>query len=135
MTKNDNKILDLRQKIEEKKKSLGKAVRFNPITNCSIELYGTRHNLHTLGKNDLQLLLVHLNALEMSAGDLEIDTDSLSMNGYTLSAWIEDVKSKLDYLNHKAENDRLQKMEEQLARLLSQEKQTELAIEEIASSL
>jgi len=61
MSKNDEKILALRKQIENKKEELKKAVRFNPITNCSIELGGTRYNINTLTQEQLVILLVELN--------------------------------------------------------------------------
>lgn len=39
MSKNDERILELKEKINQKKEEISKSsARFNPITNCSIEL-------------------------------------------------------------------------------------------------
>ena len=48
MSKNDDRILELKEKIEEKKQELsGKNTKFVPVTNCIIELDGMTNNLHT----------------------------------------------------------------------------------------
>jgi len=125
---NDSKIMVLKKQIEEKKIKLGKSQKFNPITNCSIEVDGIRHNLQVLTKEQLTTLLIKLNLYSMSAKDLGLD-------GYIISDWIIDIKSKLDFVSRKEEENKLKMMESKLHQLLSNEKKVELEIDEIMKGL
>lgn len=131
---NDARILEMRKQIEESKKKLGKSSRFTPITNCSIELDGTRHNINVLQKEQLISLMVKLNAYLMSAKALDVAEDYL-ISGYSPADWITDLKSKLDILSRKDEEQALKLMEEKLLKLLSDGKKVELEIDEIESML
>ena len=56
MSKNDDRILELKEKIEKKKLELSdKNTRFVPVTNCIIELDGMTNNLHTCDSDKLAL--------------------------------------------------------------------------------
>lgn len=130
---NDKKIMELKKQIEEKKNKISKSQRFTPITNCSIEVDGVRYNLQVLTKEQLITLMVKLNTYAMSAKDLGVDDYSIS--GFTVLDWITDIKSKLDFVSRKEEENKLKVMESKLHQLLSNEKKVELEIEEIMKSL
>jgi len=130
---NDSKIMVLKKQIEEKKIKLGKSQKFNPITNCSIEVDGIRHNLQVLTKEQLTTLLIKLNLYSMSAKDLGLDGYIIS--GFEVSDWIIDIKSKLDFVSRKEEENKLKMMESKLHQLLSNEKKVELEIDEIMKGL
>lgn len=132
--KNDDKILDLKKQIDEKKKLLTKVARFTPVTNCSIELRGERYNINVLGREQLILLMIDLNLFIISACDLNLE-GSIYISGYSIEDWIADIKSRLEVMAYKEEENRLKAMESKLDRLLSNEKKTELEIDEIASFL
>jgi hypothetical protein len=132
--KNDDKILELKKQIAEKKKSLNKVARFAPITNCSIELRGERSNINVLSKDNLIMLMIELNEYILSAKDLGL-TDSIIISGYTVEDWITDIKAKLEVMSYKEEENKLKLMESKLDKLLSNEKKTELEIDEIANLL
>jgi len=129
---NDQKIMELKKQIEEKKIKLGKSQKFTPITNCSIELDGVRVNIQVLNKEQLTYLLVKLNSYAKSAKELEID---FVISGYHVVDWITDIKSKLDFVSRKEEENKLKVMESKLHQLLSNEKKVELEIDEIMKSL
>lgn len=129
---NDQKIMELKKQIEEKKNKIKKSQKFTPITNCSIEVDGQRYNLQVLTKEQLITLAVKLNSYAMSAKDLELD---FSISGFEINDWITDVKAKLDFVSRKEEENKLKVMETKLHQLLSNEKKVELEIEEIMSSL
>ncbi|OZB98147.1 hypothetical protein [Paenibacillus sp. XY044] len=131
---NDQKILELKKQIEEKKKLIGKSKKFSPITNCSIELDGVRQNIQTLGKEQLVLMLIKLNAYAASAKELGL-LDVYNVSGYNVIEWIEDLKAKLDFINRKDEENKLKAMEAKLDKLLSDEKKVELEIDEIEAAL
>jgi len=129
---NDLKIMELKKQIEEKKIKLGKSQKFSPITNCSIEIDGERSNLQVLTKDKLILLMVKLNSYAISAKDLGVE---YIVSGYVVTDWITDIKSKLDFVSRKEEENKLKFMESKLHELLSNEKKVELEIDEIASFL
>lgn len=127
--KNDERIMELKRVIEDKRKELAsKPTRFVPITNCLLVLGGVSYNLHV---DTNEFLLVKLNAMKMSAMDLEIDTSTLIISGSSLDDWITDVKNNLEFKKYKEEKRKLNVLEKQLTDLLSSDKQTELKIDEI----
>lgn len=134
MKNNDEKILELKKQIEEKKKKVGKSQKFTPVTNCSIEVDGTRININVLGKEQLVSLMVRLNSYAISAKELEV-LDDYNIGGFNVMDWIKDLKSKLEFINRKDEEQKLKMMESKLDLLLSNEKKVELEIGEIESML
>jgi len=129
---NDKKIMELKKQIEEKKNKVSKSQKFAPITNCSVEVDGIRYNIQVLTKDQLITLMVKLNSYSMSAKDLEVE---YIVSGFEVSDWIQDIKSKLDYVSRKEEENKLRIMEAKLDQLLSNEKKVELELDEIASFL
>ena len=69
----------------------------------------------------------------MSAVDLGMSDFEIS--GYSVTAWIKDIKRKLEVSGLKREEADLKKMESKLDKLLSDDKKTELEIDEIANLL
>jgi hypothetical protein len=134
MNKNDEKIIALKEQISKKKNQLDKAKKFIPITNCSIEIDGVRYNIQVLTKEQLIMLLVKLNSYSLSAGDLGL-LNSFTISGYLVNDWITDIKSKLDVVNYKEEELKLKDLENKLDKLLSDEKKTELELNEIEDYL
>ncbi len=131
---NDVVILKLKEQIKEKKKLLETTKRFQPVTNCSIDIDGIRLNIQVLSKEQLINLLVKLNIYKMSAKELEL-LNEFSISGFTVEDWMRDVQSKLMNLNRRDEESKLVVMENRLHNLLSGEKKVELEIEEIANML
>lgn len=134
MSKNDDKILKLREQIEKKKKELkNNCVKFTPQTNCVLTLDGKTYNLNVCNKEELTLLMIKLYTYEMSANDLDIS--SLVISGFNIEWWILDIKNKLKMLEIKEETEKLKSNEELLEQLLSEDKKTELMLDEIAKTL
>jgi hypothetical protein len=131
---NDQKILVLKKQIEEKKSKISKSQKFNPVTNCSIELDGVRHNIQVLNKEQVVSMLIKLNAYAMSAKELDLLDDYL-ISGFNVMDWIKDLKAKLDFINRKDEEYKLKIMEAKLDRMLSDEKKVELELDEIENML
>ena len=127
---NDEKIMLLKSQIAEKKKGLKGKKKFSPLTNCSIELDGTRYNLHVSQKELLTNLLIKLNMYRLSVVDLDLE-DEYIISGYNVNEWITDVKLKLEILKYEEEDRKLKRLELQLENLLSNEKKVSLAIDEI----
>lgn len=134
MNKNDDRILELKKQIEAKKKAISeKKVRFIPETNCVLNMDGMNINLNVCSDEALVLLLIRLNSYLMSAVDLEMSDFEIS--GYSVTDWIKDIKSKLGVSSLKKEEIDLKKMESKLDKLLSDDKKTEIEIDEIANLL
>ena len=131
---NDSKIITLKNQISEKRKQIDKIKKFIPITNCSIEVDGIRSNIQVLAKEQLIALVVKLNSYVTSAKELGL-LDEYTISGFKTEDWIVDIKSKLDIVSRKDEERKLKDMEEKLDRLLSNEKKTELEINEIENML
>jgi hypothetical protein len=131
---NDQRILELKKQIEVKKEKLGKSLRFSPVTNCSIELDGVRHNIQVLTKEQLIMLMVKLNSYLMSAKVLDVSEDFV-ISGYHVCDWISDIQAKIDILSRKDEESKLKAMENKLLKLLSDGKKVELEINDIESML
>lgn len=132
--KNDAKILELKKQIEAKKIDLAtRKVRFAPETNCVLDLDCNKYNLNVLDDCTLMFLMLKLNLYNMSADNLKMPHPTIS--GYSVDLWIKDIKSKLAVAGMKREEADLKKMELKLDQLLSEEKKTELELDEIASLL
>lgn len=131
--KNDERIMQLKKTIEEKRQEFASnPTRFNPITNCLLVLDKVTYNLHI---DSNEMLLIKLNALLISAKDLEIDTSTLMISGSSLDDWIADVKANLEVQRYKTEKKKLDMLEKQLTALLSDDKQTELQIDSLEELL
>jgi len=131
---NDEKIMELKAQIKEKKEKLKKAKKFSPITNCSIEVDGVRKNLQVLSKDELISILIKLNAYRLSAIDLGL-LDEYILSGYKLEEWVTDINNKLAMVIQREEENKLQALEIKLQNLLSNEKQVELEIGSIEEML
>lgn len=132
--KNDDRIMQLKEQIEKKREELAASntSRFIPITNCLLVIDKTTYNLHV---DSSELLLIKLNSMRLSAKDLGIDTSKLMISGYSLDNWITDVKNNLSIQNYRIEKKKLDSLEKQLTALLSDDKQTELQIDQLADLL
>ena len=133
MSNNDERVLQLKKIIDEKKSELKAVKRFTPITNCVLDLDNQKYNLNVLQLNDLKLLLIKLNMYFMSAKDLGII--ELELSGYNVAEWVTDIKSKIEIFEHKAKEAELKTLEAKLDKMLSDEKKTELELDEIAALL
>ena len=132
--KNDERILELKKQIETKRKLLAeKKIRFSPETTCVIDLDGVKYNLNVCNEDTLILLMIKLNMYVMSASDLGVKTPVLS--GFDVDTWIYDIKNKLVVSACRKEENDLKQMEAKLDKLLSEDKKTELELDEIAALL
>ena len=134
MNKNDDRILELKKQIEEKKKELAKKkVRFAPETNCMLELDNVKYNLNVCTDSMLTVLMLKLHMYVMAANDLGIVAPPIS--GYAIELWISDIKNKLEASKLKDEEKKLKTNETLLEQLLSEDKKKELILDEIAALL
>jgi plasmid maintenance system killer protein len=61
--------------------------------------------------------------------------DEIIINRYNIRDWMSDILVKIDIISYKEEEQKLKTMESKLVELLSKEKKTELAIDEIEKML
>ena len=134
MSRNDDKILDLKAQIEKKKRDIGIVRNFNPSTNCILNIDNVNYNIHTFSKSQIIHMLVKLNSMMMSAKDLGLE-DQLEFNGYNISLWIEDLMKLLNITNIRQEQVKLMQMEKRLTEMLSDNKKIELELDEIMKEL
>ena len=132
--KNDQRIITLKNEINKKKKDIGKIEVFAPITNCNLELNGTKHNIHVLSKENLLQIMIQLNAYRLSAENLGVLSE-YEIRGYHVDDWIADIKSRLNNIKIKEETTKLIILENKLTELLSADKKVELELDEIESYL
>lgn len=130
--KNDEKILLLKKQIEEKKAKIEKNKRFNPVTNCILTFKGQTYNLNVLTQDELKLLYIELDLVHDKMCEMDWD---LSLSGYPIATWLEDVKDKLSALQIRDEMAKLKQMEQKLSDLLSDDKKIELEINAIEEML
>lgn len=132
---NDDRILALKAKIEEKKANLkNMRTRANPRTSCLITLDGVKYNLHVSGEPFIMLTL-KLKSLAMAAEAMGISTDDVPIDGFSLTDWLDDVKEFAEVAHSRAILAELHTAEKKLDSLLSADKKTELELDSLAASL
>ena len=134
--KNDEKILELKQLIEQAKKKYSEQKRFNPETCCIFELDGKRVNLNTIGVIDrLNELLIYFNTFRLSAIDLGLSPDIYKVNNFSVTQWMNDINQRIEYVKYKNRLNELEEKEKLLDKLLSEDKKTELELQSIENML
>lgn len=146
--KNDERIMQLQATLKTKQEELKKRQsKFSPVTTCMIDMDGKRYNLHTCSKDELLYMLVRLNSMNLSIHALldsgieemglatKEELQQLKISGFTIDQWIEDIQSKLGSLSYQKAKNELNNAGKQLDALLSNDKKTELAIDNIAKLL
>ena len=139
VNKNDNRILELKKKIEQERATLKESnSRFQPITSCILEFAGQKYNLNAMSANDLLLLLSLLSVIEQVntkiAEEMQIIKPA-TVNGYLLTEWITDIRKKLDQVLYREKKAKLDKLEKQLTDLLTGETQTKLKVDNLENEL
>ncbi|USL89369.1 hypothetical protein vBBceHLY2_00093 [Bacillus phage vB_BceH_LY2] len=136
---NDKLILELMKKVETKKAKIAEMelTKYRPVTHCILEWEGTKYNFNVMKYNDLKLLLLKLNAILISADDLEVyeELEDIEIQGHTIHNWINDICGKLKERDFSQEKAKLKQMEGHLDNLLSAEKKVEIKLAEIAKLL
>ena len=134
-TKNDERIIKLKEIIEKKREELNNMhSRFAPKTNCILQLDGETYNLNVSTQN-LTYLLVKINALIQSAELLNMSAEEVTISGFSLADWFDDIKSKKDSIDYRDKKRELTTIENKLNGLLSSDKQTELQIDSLEALL
>lgn len=136
---NDNRILELKKKIEQERATLKESnSRFQPITSCILEFAGQKYNLNAMSANDLLLLLSLLSVIEQANTEIAKEMQFVkpaTVNGYLLAEWIIDIRKKLDQVLYREKKAKLDKLEKQLTDLLTGETQTKLKVDNLEDEL
>ena len=139
VNKNDNRILELKKKIEQERATLKESnSRFQPITSCILEFAGQKYNLNAMSANDLLLLLGTLSVMEQVTTKVAEEMQFIkpaTVNGYLLAEWIIDIRKKLDQVLYREKKAKLDKLEKQLTDLLTGETQTKLKVDNLEDEL
>ena len=76
--------------------------------------------------------MIKLKAYAMAAEKLK---EEFVISGYDVNAWLADISGKLAVITDKKKRDELKTLETKLDKMLSDEKKTELELDEIAALL
>lgn len=125
--KNDEKILELKKIIAERREELKKIpTKFIPKTNCMLTVFGNNFNLHTI--TDYNSLILPIKGMMMAADELGKKPEETIISGFPLSDWYDDIDTLEKIATGKEKRKELDRLEKQLDSLLSSEKSTELKV-------
>lgn len=130
MAKNDKRILELKQKIADKKKQIGDVKRFTPLTNCRY----LNSNIRTLDESNLKEVLLSVQSQVLAEDSLPEVSDT-TIGGFALADWKSDMLQLIKGKQQKVQLAELKQAEDKLTQLLSDDKQTELEIDDLESVL
>ena len=88
-----------------------------------------------MSTQNLAYLLVKINALIKSAESLNLSAEYITISGFSLADWFDDIKSKKDSIDYRDKKRELTIIENKLNSLLSDDKQTELQIDSLEALL
>lgn len=134
MTKNDARNEALVKQIEQKEKALVKP-NAQLKTNCSLTLFGTTQNLNVCNMEQLILLKVQLNTMVLSAKDLGLSATDVTIGGFSIADWMRDIDVKVEVCKYNEDKKKLDQMKTNLKKLLSEDRRTEMALDNIEDIL
>lgn len=135
MSKNDDKILALKEQIRIKEEAIKDApVKFKPKTNCILYMDDTEYNINTLSLDSAKYLLCKLTVLADAYSKLGFDDDFI-VDKFKIESWIDDVKSRIEIVKAIEETNKLNAYKKQLDKLLSADKKTELLLAQMENDL
>ena len=131
-TKNDEMILQLKKKVEEQKAELAKLPRtLQAETSTVLRQDVDNLNLRVMSVEQLKLLKVKLHTYAMAAADLEIGIDEFTISGFSIDKWMHDIDMQISVLTRAEKEKKLKETEATLNRMLSDDKRTELELQEL----
>lgn len=152
-TKNSDKIvLELLQKVEEKKKQIGNAERPSWKTHCSFKFnpeVNTAYNIQVIA--DIKMLIAMyghilseynkyydaIKALNKSDKSLDFTGNPFKFSylGYSFNEWEHDIKTRISSLSIKTKRDELAKLEERVNSLVSPEQRRQIELEQLIKEI
>ena len=140
MSNNDERILKLKKSIEQQKEQLKNVDAYTYKTNKIIELNGVKYNLNVIQKETIYELLVELGSKLVGMKYLS-DNNGIylakeyTISGYCVDSWVDDLNYQLVKLSIKDRENALKSAEAQLNKFLSEDKRTELLLDELTKDL
>ena len=134
MNNNDDKILELKRKIELEKAKLKEVSHFTPQTTCVYKINNdVKFNIRTMSINELNQMLIIVQTLICTAVPMNlIDT---KFSGFTLAEWKADIIGIRDQKKIVERKAAIAQYESKLQSMLSDDKKTELEIAAIENAL
>lgn len=134
--KNDETILLLKKKVELQREELAKLPRsLQPETSTVFRSDTENMNLRVMNVEQLKLLKVKLHTYAMAAADLKIGIDEFTISGFSIDKWMHDIDMQISVLTRAEKEKKLKETEATLNRMLSDDKRTELELQELAKIL
>lgn len=139
-TKNtDQIVIDLLNKVKEKRKSLEKKQKAKWITSCTIgynpNSVTDRINIQTV--SDINILVDICaflqnkeQAFNRARETLQVDVE-FSYMGYSVQDWITDLKTRIDFISINTEKKELAALEARIDKLVTNDQRREIELEEI----
>lgn len=136
-TQNDNKIVQLKKVVAQKRKELGDEPKFRPITTCQFKIDLTFNtNIHALNSvQSLNNALMYLGLYELAAEKAGLSADEVQINGFSISDWRKDIESKKSLIEYQTKKQELSNLEGKLDGMLSEAQKTAISLDEIAELL
>lgn len=143
VAKNDGKIKQLMQKVEEQRAALGTKPRAKWNTNAVFKYpNGDYVNLNTVNAGDFGKLvdamayLLTTEGLRAEASErLGVEAEPFTHGGYTIEEWEEDFKLRIGIVGYDGRKKKLAALEKKLKGLISEGTRTEMELEEIEGLL
>lgn len=142
---NDERILKLKKLADEKRAAIAEnSTPAKYLTNKVLTLDGVTYNLGVINSlEEIVLLMSKIGSLATGYSIFTMGADlddekyyhSLKINGFHLDDWAEDVKTRLQQIVLREDKNVLAKIEKKLDELLSEEKKTELELDELEKLL
>ncbi|ALA13063.1 hypothetical protein TSARBOMBA_224 [Bacillus phage TsarBomba] len=133
---NDARILALKKLIEEKREKLGD---WNEIlkteTNCVFIWNNEKKNIRVLREDELPFFISLFHSLIVSAETQDLPLASVKMSGNSVQGMLNDCKARFTQLTKAEELRDLQRAEAKLDKLLSEDKKTELELDDLEGML
>lgn len=141
MSKHDEKIKKLLNKVETEKKKLGTKPKVIWNTNCMFRYNDQQYfNLNTVKDTTvlveaLAFLLEKQATMSEAAKRLGVNLPTLRWKGFPIENWEADFKLKAELIAWGEQQKKLAALQKQLKELVSEEAKTEMALEEIEKML
>ena len=132
MAVTDDKVLELKKLVDKKRADVKSVKPFQPITTCMLTLDGVNYNLHACTLDQLQYLYLKLHLLYDAMLECNCNPD---ICGFGIADWKSDVQAKIAILLKKNKEKELRDLEKNLDSLLSNEKKTEIELDQIEKLL
>lgn len=131
---NDERVILLKKQVDEKREKINKAKKkFVPSTSLIVHWRGETKNLNVLNIDELLFFAWEMDSFLDYITDLGYA--DILVSGYPISSWSTDIHNKIDAIELKNKENDLKKIEAKLNKLLSDDKKTELELDEIAGIL